>query len=52
MSSASVATLVAAGSRQLVLAEIEKCDLVCANCHAVRTYERRLADGGSVPVSP
>ncbi len=20
--------------------EIEKCDIVCANCHAVRTYER------------
>lgn len=21
-------------------AEIAKCDLVCANCHAIRTYER------------
>lgn len=28
-------------SRAKVLAEIAKCDLVCANCHAVRTYERR-----------
>lgn len=23
-----------------LMAEIEKCELVCANCHAVRTYER------------
>lgn len=24
-----------------VLAEVAKCDLVCANCHAIRTHERR-----------
>jgi|ERR1044072_2744843 hypothetical protein len=24
------------------LEEIDKCDLVCANCHAVRTYTRRV----------
>jgi hypothetical protein len=24
-----------------VLSEIAKCDVVCANCHAVRTYNRR-----------
>lgn len=24
-----------------VLAEIAKCDVVCANCHAIRTHERR-----------
>ena len=28
-------------SRNRILAEIAKCDLVCANCHAVRTYRRR-----------
>ena len=27
--------------RKVILDEIEKCELVCANCHAVRTYERR-----------
>ncbi|MEK6225989.1 MAG: hypothetical protein AABM40_06775 [Chloroflexota bacterium] len=25
-------------SREVLLAEIAKCDIVCANCHAVRTY--------------
>lgn len=29
------------GSRERVLTEIAKCELVCANCHAVRTFERR-----------
>ena len=27
-------------SKRRVLEEIAKCDLVCANCHAVRTYNR------------
>jgi hypothetical protein len=27
-------------SRQEILAEIAKCDLVCANCHTIRTFER------------
>ena len=26
-------------SRSRLMVEIEKCDIVCANCHAVRTYE-------------
>ena len=29
-------------SLRAILAEIEKCDLVCANCHRVRTSKRRL----------
>ena len=24
-----------------IVAEIEKCDAVCSNCHSIRTYERR-----------
>ena len=27
-------------SRQQVLEEVAKCELVCANCHAIRTFER------------
>lgn len=30
-------------SRRLLLAEIEKCDVVCANCHAERTHQRGQA---------
>lgn len=29
-------------SRADTLEEIAKCDIVCANCHAVRTFERML----------
>lgn len=28
-------------SLQSILEEIEKCDLVCANCHRIRTYKRQ-----------
>ena len=35
--------LVRHGSRELVLSEIAKCELVCANCHAVRTVQRHRA---------
>jgi hypothetical protein len=27
-------------SREKVLEEIAKCELVCANCHAIRTFQR------------
>jgi hypothetical protein len=27
-------------SREEVLQEIAKCELVCANCHAIRTFRR------------
>jgi len=38
----SVGTMVAHGhNREAVLAEIAKCDLVCANCHRIRTASRR-----------
>lgn len=30
-------------SKTKILAEIAKCEIVCANCHAVRTFERRVA---------
>lgn len=30
--------------KKVILAEIAKCELVCANCHAVRTYLREQRD--------
>jgi hypothetical protein len=50
---AEVSTIVArTRSRRRVLEEIEKCDLVCANCHAVRTFNRirGVAQPGRAPV--
>ena len=42
---ASVADIVAStSSERMLLEEIEKCDLVCANCHRERTH-RRLKGG-------
>jgi len=31
------------GSVDRMLSELDKCEIVCANCHAVRTYNRRWA---------
>jgi len=31
-------------SREVLLAEIAKCDIVCANCHAIRTYRYLHSD--------
>lgn len=36
----NVGTLMRFSSKQLILAEIEHCELVCANCHALRTFYR------------
>jgi len=40
----TVAKLLETGSRRRVLEEIVKCELVCANCHAVRT-DKRICSG-------
>jgi hypothetical protein len=34
-------------SRELIEIEIAKCDLVCSNCHRVRTRDRRIGSGNS-----
>lgn len=36
-----VSALLQSGYRKVLLDEIAKCELVCANCHAVRTFLRR-----------
>lgn len=33
--------------RELIEAEVAKCDLVCANCHRIRTRDRRRGSGGA-----
>ena len=38
----TIAHMIARCSRQRIMDEIAKCDLVCANCHADRTHNRRL----------
>lgn len=37
----AIANLAANGSLKALFTELEKCDLVCANCHRARTYFRR-----------
>lgn len=38
-----------AGSIKRLMAELELCDVVCANCHAERTYRRRWFPEDSNP---
>lgn len=40
---ANISTLVANGASKLLHEELKKCELVCANCHAIRTHTRRAA---------
>ena len=42
LKSYDVSRMVSMGlSESALLAEIAKCEVVCANCHAIRTYKRR-----------
>ena len=37
---AAVGKMVGSHSRTLILEEVKKCELVCANCHVIRTISR------------
>lgn len=45
----SLSNLAISGTEAQVLAEIAKCDLVCANCHRHRTHLRRVPRDGPQP---
>jgi hypothetical protein len=36
-----VTRMVGRATSRAILAEAAKCDIVCANCHRARTFERR-----------
>ena len=38
---ANVSSMKRQGTWEDFLAEIEKCDIVCSNCHRIRTHERK-----------
>ena len=38
-----VSQMVGRAGAETILAEVAKCDIVCANCHRERTYQRRCA---------
>lgn len=39
------------GARAVILREIAKCELVCANCHALRTARRATTRGNDLDLS-
>ncbi|HEV8160070.1 MAG TPA: hypothetical protein VGP58_13630, partial [Pyrinomonadaceae bacterium] len=45
---AHISQIVTQMNLQQLLNEMEKCDVVCANCHRVRTYERNQRFSGMV----
>jgi len=41
-----VVTRMINGNLERMLAEAAKCDIVCGNCHRLRTFERRTKQAG------
>jgi hypothetical protein len=44
----NISKVSAARTLDRLKAEIDKCDLVCANCHAMRTWQRLVSSGGAI----
>lgn len=48
-----ISSLIAGGYRSVLITEMAKCEIVCANCHAIRTFRRweaaRLARASETP---
>ncbi len=44
----SISRLVYANNKTKLRFELEKCEIVCANCHRIRTYERLVRARSSV----
>ena len=42
----TVSQMISHAGPETILAEVAKCDIVCANCHRDRTYRRRKANAG------
>ena len=42
----TVSQMISRAGTKTILAEVAKCDIVCANCHRARTYRRRLGPAG------
>ena len=42
----TVSKMISRSGAARILDEIAKCDIVCANCHRLRTFNRRMAVGG------
>jgi hypothetical protein len=40
----TVTRMIGRAGTDRILAEVARCDIVCANCHRLRTFERRMAD--------
>lgn len=47
----AVSRMAAGGEIKKMLKEIEKCELVCSNCHRKRTYERAHGSTECAPVA-
>ena len=37
----NIGTLITRNNLKLLLEEVDKCEVVCLNCHAARTYKRK-----------